>query len=123
MNQSIAAMQSINITVITPLFLAVFMGTGILCAVLIVMSLINWHGTPSIIMIGGSLLYILGCLAVTTILNVPLNNELAAANAADPKSVELWARYLSDWTFWNSVRTAASLASSAALTVGLVWVK
>ncbi|HKX83316.1 MAG TPA: anthrone oxygenase family protein [Pyrinomonadaceae bacterium] len=122
-NEGIAAMQSINITVINPLFLGVFMGTGILCGVLIVMSLLNWNGPSSIIPIAGSVLYIVGCLAVTTTLNVPLNNELAAVNATDPKSAEIWTRYLSDWTFWNSVRTAASLATTAVLAVWLAWVK
>ena len=122
-NEGIAAMQSINITVINPLFLGVFLGTGLLCAALIVMSLLNWHGTSSIILIAGSILYIVGCLAVTMLLNVPLNNELAAVNTTDPKSVEVWTRYLSDWTFWNSIRTAASLACSAMLAVALVYLR
>jgi uncharacterized membrane protein len=122
-NEGIAAMQSINITVINPLFLSVFLGTGVLCIALVVMSFIRWQGPADIFVIAAAAFYIFGCLAVTMTLNVPLNDELAAVNAGDPKSVEIWTRYLSDWTFWNSVRTAASLVSSALLVVALVYLR
>ncbi|HEV8590685.1 MAG TPA: anthrone oxygenase family protein [Pyrinomonadaceae bacterium] len=122
-NEGIAAMQSINITVINPLFLGVFIGTGVVCAMLAVLSLVNWQGSTSVLVIASAALYLFGCLGVTMVLNVPLNDELAAMNAADAKSVALWTRYLSDWTFWNSVRTAASFASSALLTVALVYLQ
>lgn len=41
--QGIAAMQSINIVVINPVFLGVFVGTAALCVVLAIASLWMWH--------------------------------------------------------------------------------
>jgi uncharacterized membrane protein len=41
-------------------------------------------------------------------INVPLNNALAAVDPSSPDAASLWARYLTDWTLWNHVRTAAS---------------
>jgi len=39
----IAAMQSINVAVINPWFLAAFLGTGAACVLLAVSSLFMWH--------------------------------------------------------------------------------
>ena len=48
---------------------------------------------------------------VTVIFNVLLNNALAAADPASHKAASLWARYLTDWTLWNHVRTVSSTAA------------
>jgi uncharacterized membrane protein len=57
---------------------------------------------------------------VTVIFNVPLNNELARADPAHADTAAVWARYLSDWTFWNHVRTIASTAASALFIAALL---
>ena len=109
----IAAMQSINIVVINPLFMLAFFGSGILCVAAIVLSFVGEHGpAPSIVLAGGAL-YLLGCLLVTIAGNVPLNNRLAEADPDTREAAELWSLYLSRWTFWNHVRTAASLTAAA----------
>jgi len=41
--QGVAAMQSINIMVLNPMFLGVFLGTAIGCLLLVVIALLNWH--------------------------------------------------------------------------------
>ena len=51
--------------------------------------------------------------------NVPRNEALAKLAPADPNAASLWATYLSSWTAWNHVRTAASLAAAAAFTIWL----
>jgi uncharacterized membrane protein len=64
-------------------------------------------------MLAGGALYVIGMFVCTAVFNVPLNNALAAV---DPNSVEaasLWARYLTDWTLWNHVRTMSSTAACA----------
>jgi uncharacterized membrane protein len=107
--QGIAAMNSINVTVINPWFLAVFFGTPAICAVLALMALARWTEPGTALILAASLIYLAGSLLVTLVFNVPLNNALAAANAAAGEGGVLWARYLRDWTFWNHVRTAAPL--------------
>jgi uncharacterized membrane protein len=115
----VAAMQSINIVVIHPLFLSVFLGTGLVCAVLFVGALFAWNESRSISLITGSLAYLLGCLMVTMTRNVPMNKALAGIAAEGPEAVRYWPEYVSRWTLWNHLRTAASLAAMACFIAAL----
>lgn len=115
----LAAMQSINIVVINPVFLGVFAGTAVLCAIAMIATLLRWQGTGSAWIIAGGVLYIGGCFLVTMFLNVPLNDALAKANPGSPEGAEFWAKYLDAWTMWNTVRTIASLAASAAFMIAM----
>ena len=115
----IAAMQAINVAVINPLFMLVFMGTGVVAIGLAAGALAGWSGGQGMLLLAASGLYVVGCVGVTMALNVPLNNALAAVAADSDAGAELWARYLRDWTFWNHVRTLASLAASILFVVVL----
>jgi uncharacterized membrane protein len=64
-------------------------------------------------------LYLAGSLLVTMVCNVPRNDALARVAPDDPAAAGLWAEYLSRWTAWNHVRTAASLAAAGALTLAV----
>jgi uncharacterized membrane protein len=112
--QGMAAMQSINIAVINPVFLGVFMGTGAVC---IMLALVSWFGphagAPARTF--AAAVYLLGSVGVTMAFNVPLNNRLARLDAAAPESAELWPRYVAAWTRWNHVRTVASVAAAGVL--------
>lgn len=113
--EGIAAMQSINVVVINPMFMLAFFGTGVLCAAAVVFSLIaDTTGTLFPTAVGGAL-YLVGCLGVTIAGNVPLNERLAPVDPADAAAESLWRAYLVRWTRWNHVRTAASLAAAACL--------
>ena len=70
-------------------------------------------------MLAGSLLYLIGTILVTMAFNVPLNNKLASVSANSAEGAAVWKRYLSAWTTWNDVRTAASLAASASFIMAL----
>jgi uncharacterized membrane protein len=107
----VAAMQSINVVVINPVFLSAFFGTGLVCAVLCVGVLLGWRETRSIWLIAGSLAYLLGCLLVTMTRNVPMNTALARVAAASPEAARYWPEYVARWTLWNHLRTASSLAA------------
>ena len=119
--EGMAAMQSINIVIVNPLFLVIFLGTAGVCLSVVVIALIRWDRETAFLLAGAAL-YLIGSILVTAVFNVPMNNVLAAATPTDAKSAELWANYLSDWTFWNHIRTVASLASTAAFTIGLVYI-
>jgi uncharacterized membrane protein len=115
--QGIAAMQSINITAINPLFMLALFGTAFACLFLAIAVLFKWQQPNTFYLLAGSLLYLVGTIAVTIAFNVPLNDALASVKPDSPEGATLWARYLSDWTFWNYVRTIASLAAAAVFTV------
>jgi uncharacterized membrane protein len=117
--QGITAMQSINITVINPWFFVAFFGTAATCLLLTISSLLKWHQPGAVFLLIGSLLYLIGTVLVTIAFNVPLNDALAIAKPNSPESADLWARYLTNWTVWNHVRTIAALAAATLLTIAL----
>jgi uncharacterized membrane protein len=116
-NQGIAAMQSINITVINPWFMTAFLGTALACIILTISSLLKWHQPNTIYLLVGSILYVIGTFGVTMIFNVPLNNALAIASPDSIDGANLWSKYLSEWTFWNHVRTTAAFAAATLFTI------
>ncbi len=115
----IAAMQSINITVINPAFMTVFLGTVVVCLLLAGWSLVTWEHPASTSLLAGALLYVIGSFGVTMVFNVPRNNALAKVKPEADDGARVWADYLVTWTAWNHVRTIASLAAAAALTLAL----
>ena len=114
------AMVSINRVVLNPWFFAAFFGAGLLCAtcsVLVSVTDTNWQ--PRAVM-AGSVLYLLGCIAVTIAGNVPLNNRLDGVPPGGDGADDLWMFYLRRWTLLNHIRTAASLAAAGAFGLALM---
>ncbi|GAB3432213.1 anthrone oxygenase family protein [Flindersiella endophytica] len=118
--QGIAAMQGINITAVRPPFMLGFSGAVLLSIVAVVIAVVRWGKPGSVWLIVGAVLYVVGCFALTMAFNVPLNNALATVDPATPEAAELWTRYLRVWTNWNTVRTIAAAAASAAFVKALV---
>src|SRR5262245_28114720 len=56
----IAAMQSINATILNPIFFSVFFGTALLSLVLGLLALLGWNEAGSGWRCAGALLYLLG---------------------------------------------------------------
>lgn len=115
----IAAMQSINIVVINPVFLGVFIGTAATCVVLAASSLWQSSGQGAGYALAGSVCYLVGTFLVTMICNVPRNDALAVVDPASTEGARLWSGYVKSWTAWNHVRAAAALAAAALLTMSL----
>jgi uncharacterized membrane protein len=116
----IDAMNAINITVINPGFMLAFMGTGFICLLLAAGSYYWWGEVDAYLLLIAGLIYLVGSIGVTMMLNVPLNDMLAGVQSGTQQAQEFWRHYLSDWTFWNHVRTAASLLSAIMFTLILV---
>jgi len=119
-DQGMRAMQSINVTVLNPVFLGAFVGTAALCALVAVGALLHWQSAGAAFLLTGSVLYLVGNLAVTRAYNIPRNDALARTDASSPEAVEVWRLYRIEWTRWNHVRTATALAAAALLTIGLL---
>ncbi len=117
--QGIAAMQSINITAINPLFMLALFGTAVVCLFLTIALLPKWNQPGTAYLLVGSLLYLVGAVGVTIAFNVPLNDALAMVKPDSTDGANLWSRYLTDWTFWNHVRTVAAIAAAAVFTISL----
>jgi uncharacterized membrane protein len=112
------AMQRINLTIVNPVFLLVFVGTALLSFALVMMALGLQASAAPRWLVAGAALYLVGVVGVTVFINVPLNNALAKAspqNAADA-----WPKYVDDWLQWNHVRTVLAVAAVGCLAVGVM---
>lgn len=118
--RGISAMQSINVAAINPAFMLALLGSAAVAGLAAVLAMARWSEPASLCGIAGAAIYIVGSVGVTMGLNVPLNDALAALPADGAAAAELWPRYLSGWTTWNHVRTAASLAAAAMLISALL---
>jgi uncharacterized membrane protein len=118
-SQGVAAMHSINVKAVTPVFMTALFGTAVACLVLSAWAAISPDELPSAEVFAASAIYLIGAIGVTMAANVPRNNRLAGLRADGPEAVAYWPEYLRGWTWWNHVRTVASLAAAVVLLAGL----
>ncbi len=111
--RGVAAMQRINVVVLNPLFLGVFLGTALLSGACVVMSVLGWSAARSSLLLASGLLYLVGSFLVTVGFNVPRNERLASLDPESSQAAEYWVVYLREWSLWNHVRSVASVASAA----------
>ena len=108
--QGVLAMQRINITVINPLFLGVFLCTAPLLAVT---AYFGRHSPQSFAwLLAAFFIYLVGSVGVTMVFNVPRNNRLASLEATSSAASAYWPVYVREWLAWNHVRCLASLVAA-----------
>ncbi|TIU23250.1 MAG: DUF1772 domain-containing protein, partial [Mesorhizobium sp.] len=116
----IAAMNSINVTVITPTFMTALFGTGLICLALIAAAIMGWSQPGAFWLLAGAVIYLIGNPIVTMVFNVPLNDALAAVDPASANGAAVWTNYLSDWVMWNHVRTITAIVAMACFIMALI---
>ncbi|MRH89846.1 DUF1772 domain-containing protein [Nocardia sp. SYP-A9097] len=117
----VEVMQNINVAIVNPLFMTLFMG-GLAVGLAAVVT--NWRsGDPAVRYwaIAGFACYVVMFL-ITSGANVPLNDKLAAAG--DPAQIADLAAVRADfegpWVAWNIARTLASVAALGCFSVALL---
>ncbi len=116
----IQAMQSINLVIVRPSFLIIFMGTGAVGLAAVVFGGNAWRPESKPWALAATLTYVVGCVGVTIVFNVPWNNRLAAVNGETEEGHAIWKRYLSTWVRWNHVRSVATLFSTVLFLIALI---
>lgn len=121
-NGGLDAMQVINREVFRWVFMALFIGMApVSLAIAAYGGFVVGNG-PGVLFFLAGLIYFAGCFGVTVLFNVPMNEALAGMDASSAAARDYWTgTYLPRWTFWNSIRTAASAVSAALLLFGLLW--
>jgi uncharacterized membrane protein len=115
----VAAMQRINVAVLNPLFLTVFVGTAVLGLVCVAVAVFGWVGASSSLLIGAGLSYAVGTFGVTMVCNVRRNERLLRLPPDSADALGYWPTYLREWLFWNHVRTVAAIASAGMAALAL----
>jgi uncharacterized membrane protein len=118
-SEGAAAMQSINITVVTPTFMTALFGMGLVSLVLIGWGFADLDEPYAGWLIAAGVIYVIGGIATTGAYHVPRNIALARVDPASEEGTRIWRTYLVEWTRMNHVRAAAGLAASALLAVAL----
>ncbi|RKR90575.1 putative membrane protein [Micromonospora pisi] len=120
---AIRGMTSMNQKILNPVFLLTFVGTPIAAALTGVLLLVLGQRTAALLFLLASATYLLGAFLPTMLVNVPMNEALAAAGVpADPaEAARRWAEYASRWTGWNTLRAVASLVSLLLVGAGLLF--
>jgi uncharacterized membrane protein len=113
----VLAMQSINEKIINPIFMLLFLGTPILCVTIAARSATNLGSPGNLLLLIGSICYLIGPFGITMLFNVPLNNRLANTDMSD--AGEVWADYQIRWQRWNHLRTYIGALSIVLLAAGL----
>ncbi len=111
------AMQRINERIINPIFLMFFMGTPVLCLIIVVVSALELRTSGHAYLLAGAVVYLLGPFGITILFNVPLNNKLAGTSLSE--SAEAWPLYQKKWQWWNHIRTYMGILAVFLLALGL----
>ncbi len=143
-----AAMAAINRHATRAPFGSLLLVTTGLVAVLGVVAATRLDEAGAGLVLAGAVVYLVGGIGVTAVVNVPLNDRLEAAEAAVSTSGarsgeasasgrgsagtrvrptsptaerdQVWAVFLGRWVAWNHVRTLACAMAALLLTLGLV---
>ena len=118
--EGIAAMQSINVVVLNPSFLGVFIGTAVVSLGAAAVAVGSWGDPAALFFLAGAVSYLLGTFLVTGRGNVPLNDQLGAISATELGAEQVWERYLDRWTKLNHIRTVAAIAAALLFCLGLI---
>ncbi len=106
---AIEVMNKINVVIENPFFFGLFMGTPLLCVLVLTRRI-------SILAIAGALVLLIGEFGVTAGINVPLNDDLAKFDHHDD-AAKAWDAYSGPWTKYNTIRMGCSVIA----TVCFAW--
>lgn len=121
---AIIAMQDMNTSVRNGVFAPAFFGTPVVLAISAVLALFAGCRRTSVWVGLGAVLYGVGGMLLTMLVNVPMNQALGALDITLDTDVararEIWVAYSTDWKVWNAVRTVFSGLALLSVGVGLL---
>lgn len=120
------AMQKINAAILNPGFFASFMGTLILLPVSTWLQFSAGNSTRFYLLLAATAVYVIAVFGVTILGNVPLNEQLAAANLQKlsiQQVSELRMAFEKPWLLYHMVRTVASAISLVLVLASCLQIK
>lgn len=121
---AVEAMQAINRAVRNAWFAPAFFGAPLALAAAAALAWLRGARVAAACFGSAALVYGVGCLGVTALVNVPMNRALDSAAPRDAaEAAAVWAAYSPRWQHWNHGRTLASglallLAAAGVATLG-----
>lgn len=117
---AIEAMQEINRAIRNPVFFASFFLTPVVTAAA---AALYWRAGVGITALSAALaalVYLAGAMAPTVLVNVPLNEALAAFPhvGGEMPAADAWRSYSASWTGWNTARAGFCLLAMLIVLAG-----
>ena len=108
----VRVMQAIIIVIQNPLFFLSFIGPILLLPLVTFLSR-DGDPIPFTLLLAATIIYIVGAFGVTVAGNIPLNEQLAKANASNLLAAsDARTRFEKPWNRLHMIRTIASIAST-----------
>lgn len=107
---SIPAMQAMNASVRNAVFAPAFFATPfVLFATGLVANTLS-HKTPALLFALAGVVYLVGGMILTMLVNVPMNEALAELSVPQSReeAAKIWAEYSPKWQVYNVIRTIVS---------------
>lgn len=118
---AMAAMQAMNDSVRNAVFFPAFFLTPIVLGGTALIVRRAGSGHAAVLFGSAAVIYVVAAMAVTGLVNVPMNEELAAMPipASISEAALIWQEYSGRWQVYNIIRTVASGVTLVLVAVGL----
>lgn len=118
---AIEAMQAMNGSVRNAVFFPAFFLTPVVLAVAAVRARRANRTASSRLFGAAAAVYVVGAMALTMAINVPMNEDLATVVVPRSRdaAAAIWNDYSGEWQFWNTARTVFSGISLLLAAMGL----
>ena len=118
----IEVMQIINREVFGSLFGRLLWAELLIALLLAGYACLHFDRRSSALIVAGGALYVFGVGAVSGAFNVPMNNRLDVMDLSTAETALYFKnRFVSDWSFWNHVRTLACVAATTCYLWAAAW--
>ena len=122
---AIDSFNGINVAILNPLFLLVFMGVPVLGGLAAVLFWQSGQTAAMWLFASSAIVYAVGTLGVTMVVNVPQN--VALANGGVPQDIavarQVWDAFTAGWMPWNHLRSGAATLSLLLAALGVEAMK
>jgi uncharacterized membrane protein len=115
----IIAMNGMNRELLNPFFGLFFFGAIGTSVALGIRAYMNSDLDARSWLLAGSVVYVMGVFLVTILINIPMNNRLAALDPTALDAADSWATYARRWTWINHFRTLCAIVSATSFAVAL----
>jgi uncharacterized membrane protein len=116
----LAAFQAMNRAIINPVFMLCFLGTAVM---LPISTFVNYSQPLSQtfwLLLGATVCYLFGVIAVTFVGNIPMNNALDRLNIVSSTTEQLATFRAQFENKWNTLNHIRSFANTAALVLAIL---
>lgn len=123
--QAIEAMNAINSVIRNAVFFPAFFLTPVVLIAVAGLAVRSKRKKAAALFLSASIVYLVGGILVTALINIPMNNELQTSliSGVNESAEKIWSDYSGRWQLFNLLRTAASGIALALAASGVFYLR